>query len=58
MEYLLLNNLDAALKDQPKPALFGPSAGEEGCCLEGGEWPGCRPHGPGQAESDVTATWP
>lgn len=40
MEYLLLNNLDAALKDQPKPALFGPSAGEEGCCLEGGEWSG------------------
>lgn len=30
MEYLLLNNLDAAIKDQPKPALFGPSAGATG----------------------------
>ena len=28
MEYLILNNLDAAIKDEPKPALFGPTAGK------------------------------
>ena len=28
MEYLIMSNLDAAIKDEPKPALFGPTAGQ------------------------------
>jgi hypothetical protein len=27
MEYIIMNNLDAAIKGQPKPADLGPSAG-------------------------------
>ena len=35
MEYLILNNLDAAIKDEPKPALFGPTAGWWSCSALG-----------------------
>ena len=36
MEYLILNNLDAAIKDEPKPALFGPTAGRRSRSTLGG----------------------
>lgn len=39
MEYLIMRNLDAALQDLPKPANFGPTAGE---CIRLKSASGCR----------------